>query len=76
MSVHADLHTALALAFGDRVMLQAHPGFLAIVTIEIPRSTKKRVFLIQKYEAEAPGLLFGTTESVIDHIVEAMGERI
>jgi hypothetical protein len=76
MSVHTDLYTALAIMFGERVMMQTHPGFLAIVTIEIPKSTKKRVFLVQRHESDAPGFLCRTIEGVIDHIVATMGERV
>ncbi len=76
MSVHADLYTALAIMFGDRVFMHSHPGFLAIVTIEMPRFAGKRVFLIQKNEDGSPGHHCESVAEIVSHIVDAMGESV
>lgn len=75
MSVHADLYTALAIMFGDRVFMHSHPGFLAIVTIEMPKFAGKRVFLIQKNEDGSPGHLCGSVSEIVARIVDVMDEK-
>jgi hypothetical protein len=76
MSVHADLYTALAIMFGDRVFMHSHPAFLAIVTIEALKSSQKRVFLIQKNEEGAPGYLYDSVADIVAHIANVMNEKI